>query len=43
MATVLQASGIAVIAIGVGLWFLPAGIIFAGIGLTLFGLALERK
>jgi hypothetical protein len=43
MATVLQASGIAVIAIGVGLWFLPAGVIIAGLGLTLFGLALERK
>jgi hypothetical protein len=43
LATVLQAAGLAVVAIGVGLWFVPAGIIVAGIGCLLFGLALERK
>jgi hypothetical protein len=43
LATVLQAAGLAVVAIGVGLWFVPAGIIVAGVGCLLFGLALERK
>ena len=35
-------TGIALVSVGVGLWFLPAGIIVAGVGLVLFGLALER-
>jgi hypothetical protein len=43
LATVLQAVGMTVVAIGVGLWFPPAGIVVAGIGFVLFGLALERK
>ncbi len=43
LATTLQAAGLAVIALGVGLWFVPAGIIVAGVGALLFGLALERK
>lgn len=42
-ATVLQATGIAFVAIGVGLWFIPAGIVVAGVGMVLFGLALERS
>jgi hypothetical protein len=42
-ATILQAAGVAVVALGVGLWFAPAGVIAAGVGLVLFGLALERK
>lgn len=43
LATVLQAVGIAVVSLGVGLWFPPAGVVVAGIGIVLFGLALERK
>lgn len=43
LATVLQAVGIAVVSFGVGLWFPPAGVIVAGVGIVLFGLALERK
>jgi len=43
LATGLQAAGIAVVSIGVGLWFPPAGVVVAGIGIVLFGLALERK
>lgn len=42
LATGLQIAGIAVIALGVGFIFIPAGIIIAGIGALLFGLALER-
>jgi hypothetical protein len=42
-ATILQASGIALVSIGVGLWFFPAGVIVAGLGCVLFGLAMERK
>jgi hypothetical protein len=42
VASVLQVSGIAAIAIGAGLVYIPAGIIAAGIGALLFGLALER-
>jgi hypothetical protein len=42
LATILQAAGISVISLGVGLWFPPAGIVIAGAGLVLFGIALER-
>lgn len=42
IATILQALGIATIAVGAGLWLPPLGIIIAGIGMVLFGLALER-
>ena len=41
--TILQVAGVAVIAIGIGLFNVPAGVIAAGIGVLLFGLALERK
>ena len=43
LATSLQIAGICLVSVGVGLWFLPAGIIVAGVGLVLFGLALERS
>jgi hypothetical protein len=43
LATVLQAVGITVVSLGVGLWFPPAGVVVAGVGIVLFGLALERK
>jgi hypothetical protein len=42
IANALQIGGLAAIAIGAGLIFIPAGIVAAGIGLVLFGLALER-
>ena len=42
IATILQAVGVAVISVGLGLFFLPAGVIAAGVGVLLCGLALER-
>lgn len=42
MATVLQAVGVALVALGIGLWFPPAGIAVLGAGAILFGLAMER-
>lgn len=43
VANVLQIGGIAAVAIGAGLVFMPAGLIVAGVGAVLFGLALERN
>jgi hypothetical protein len=43
LSTILQATGISIIAFSLGLIFLPAGIAVAGIGVLLFGLALERR
>jgi hypothetical protein len=43
LANVLQISGLAAVAVGAGLIFVPVGIIVAGAGLVLFGLALERE
>lgn len=42
IATILQATGIAVIALGAGLWIPQLGVVIAGVGIVLFGLALER-
>lgn len=42
LATILQIAGISLVSLGVGLWFFPAGVIVAGAGLVLFGIALER-
>jgi hypothetical protein len=42
LANVLQITGLAAVAVGAGLIFMPVGIIVAGAGLVLFGLALER-
>jgi len=42
LATILQIAGISVVSLGVGLWFVPAGVIVAGVGLVLIGIALER-
>lgn len=42
VANLLQIGGIAAIAVGAGLVFIPAGLIVAGAGAVLFGLALER-
>jgi hypothetical protein len=43
LATIIQAIGIAVVALGVGLTYPPAGVVVAGIGMILFGLAFERS
>ena len=42
VSTVLQSVGLAVVSVGAGLWFLPAGFIVAGIGLVALGIAYER-
>lgn len=41
--SVLQAMGILTVAVGVGLWSLPAGLVVVGLGLLAFGLAAERR
>lgn len=43
MANTLQIAGALITAVGVGLIFLPAGIILAGVFALAFGIALERK
>lgn len=43
LATILQVTGVALVAIGAGLIFPPLGIILAGAGAIVFGLAMERK
>jgi hypothetical protein len=42
MATVFQILGLASVSIGITLWSIPAGIVFAGVALVLVGLALEK-
>jgi hypothetical protein len=42
IANVCQIGGLAAVAVGAGLIFLPAGVIVAGLGLVLFGVAMER-
>ena len=42
-ANVFQIAGIAAVALGAGLVFIPAGVIVAGLGLVLFGVAMERE
>lgn len=42
LATIFQATGIALIAFGVGLFYPPAGVVVLGIGVVLFGIAMER-
>ena len=43
VANVLQVGGLIAVAVGAGLVFVPAGLIVAGVGAVLFGLALERE
>jgi hypothetical protein len=43
IATLVQAAGVVAIAIGLGLIWMPLGIVAAGIGTLLFGIALERS
>jgi hypothetical protein len=42
LATILQAVGVAVVALGIGLIFPPAGVVALGVGAVLFGMAIER-
>jgi hypothetical protein len=42
MAIISQLLGAILVALGVGLMFLPAGVVVAGIFAMLFGIALER-
>jgi uncharacterized membrane protein len=39
----LQIAGAVAVTLGVGLMFIPAGLIVGGVFLVLFGLAAERK
>jgi uncharacterized membrane protein len=39
----LQIAGALAVTLGVGLMFIPAGLIVGGVFLVLFGLAAERK
>lgn len=41
-AIVLQVLGVAAIAVGAGLIFIPAGLIVAGLACVAFGVSLER-
>jgi hypothetical protein len=41
--TILQAVGISVIAFAVALIYVPVGLVIAGTGVLLFGLALEKR
>lgn len=43
MATILQAAGAAIITLGVGLIYVPAGLIIGGAFAVIFGVALERR
>jgi hypothetical protein len=42
IATILQVTGISLVSLGIGLIFPPAGVVVAGIGMVLFGMAIER-
>jgi hypothetical protein len=41
--TILQATGISIIALATSLVYAPAGLFIVGVGVLLFGLAWERK
>lgn len=43
IATLFQIIGIVTVAIGFGLMYPPVGVIVLGLGVLLFGLALERS
>lgn len=42
IATILQVTGISLVSLGIGLIFPPAGVVVAGLGMVLFGMAIER-
>ena len=41
--SILQASGIAVVALGAGLVYVPAGLIVAGVGILLLGIVTGKE
>jgi hypothetical protein len=43
VATILQIVGVTAVAVGAGLVYLPLGVIVAGVGCVLFGIAIERS
>ena len=43
VATILQVVGVTAIAVGAGLFYLPLGVVLAGVGCVLFGVAMERS
>ena len=43
MATALQVAGAAAITIGIGIVWLPLGVITGGVFVLMFGLAIERQ
>ena len=42
LANILQATGVAVIALGLGFIYPPVGVIVLGVGFLLYGVAVER-
>jgi hypothetical protein len=42
IATILQATGVVIISLGAAFIFPPAGIVLLGIGMLVFGIAIER-
>lgn len=43
VALISQLAGATAISVGVGMVFLPAGVVIAGVFAVLFGIALERR
>lgn len=43
LSTALQIVGVVAVATGLALIYIPAGVIAAGVGAVLFGIALERE
>jgi len=43
MATIIQIIGAATVSIGVGMIWFPLGVVLAGVGTLVFGIALERN
>lgn len=43
LGTITQVIGATLVSVGIGIMFIPAGIIVAGVFAILFGLALERR
>lgn len=43
LATLLQAVGASLVSLGLGIIFLPAGLVVAGVFTILFGLAMEKR
>lgn len=43
MATIIQIAGAVITSIGVGMIFVPAGLVLAGVFTIVFGVAMERN